>query len=133
MAVTNLVRDQPEHTGIMARFALDALEAAFGTLIDEDDPTKGTVNVRIGFHTGPVASHVVGSKNPRYSIIGDTVNVASRMESTSKKNRIQCSRDSAKLLVNQCHDIEVVRRGRQNIKGKGTSQSVRRNHVRWQH
>lgn len=120
MAVTNLVKEQHDHVALMARFALDALETASGTLIDEDDPSKGSIKIRIGFHTGPVASHVVGSKNPRYSIIGDTVNVASRMESTSKEGRIQCTEKSARLLEEQCPDVEVVRRGRQHVKGKGT-------------
>lgn len=64
MAVTNLAENQPEHVSLMARFALDVLESAAGTLIDEDDPARGPATVRIGFHTGPVASHVVGSRNP---------------------------------------------------------------------
>lgn len=55
----------------------------------------------------------------RYSIIGDTVNVASTMEATSKKGRIQCSRESAEKLMEQSHDIDVVRRGTRMIKGKG--------------
>lgn len=119
MAVTNLTDDQPDHVSLMARFALDALESAAGTLIDEEDPSKGHIVIRIGFHTGPVASHVVGAKNPRYSIIGDTVNIASRMESSGKPRKIQCSAESAKRLMKESHDINVVRRGRRNIKGKG--------------
>ena len=53
MAVTNLVKDQPkDHCKRIACFAIDALKAANATLIDEDDPSKGTVNLRIGFHSG---------------------------------------------------------------------------------
>ena len=64
MAVTNLAEKQPDHASLMARFALDALESVAGILIDENDPAKGHANVRIGFHSGPVAAHVVGSRQP---------------------------------------------------------------------
>lgn len=72
MTVTGLTSDQPDHAIAMAYFALDAVQAAATTLIDEDDPSKGPVKIRVGFHSGRVASHVVGLKNPRYSVIGDS-------------------------------------------------------------
>lgn len=67
MAVTNLVKDQPDdHVKRIAEFAIDAIKAANETPVDEDDPSKGFVNIRVGFHSGPVVADVVGSRNPRY-------------------------------------------------------------------
>ena len=79
MTVTNLTTEQPDHVKIMAHFALDAVRAASTTLVDENDPSKGIVQIRVGFHSGPVASHVIGTNNPRYSIIGDSKIISMQM------------------------------------------------------
>lgn len=70
MAVTNLVKDQPDdHAKRIAEFGIAAIEAANETLIDTDDAEKGYVNIRCGFHSGPVVADVVGKKNPRYGFL----------------------------------------------------------------
>lgn len=65
MAVGNLHPKAGDHTARIARFALEALSESSTLAVHHDRPELGCIQMRAGFHTGPVVASVIGDLNPR--------------------------------------------------------------------
>ncbi len=72
--------------------------------------------IRIGIHTGPVVAGIVGIKKFQYDIWGDTVNTASRMESSGEVGQVNLSGSTYELVKDQ---FPCTHRGKITAKGKG--------------
>ena len=74
--------------------------------------------MRVGIHTGPVVAGIVGVKKFQYDIWGDTVNTASRMESSGKVGKVNISQATYDLVKNEPAFV-FENRGKIIAKGKG--------------
>ncbi|XP_028388772.1 heat-stable enterotoxin receptor [Phyllostomus discolor] len=110
-------RNGNRHAVDIAKMALDILSFV-GTFELEHLPGL-PIWIRIGVHSGPCAAGVVGIKMPRYCLFGDTVNTASRMESTGLPLRIHVSSSTIAILRRtECQFLYEVR-GETYLKGRG--------------
>ncbi len=100
------------HKMIMAAFEMQKF---IKTLHHENGRNKLN-DLRIGIHTGPVLAGVVGKKKFAYDIWGDTVNIASRMESCGEAGKINVSANTYYLIKDH---FECSSRGKITVKGKG--------------
>ena len=79
-------------------------------------PTGNRIEMRFGVHCGPVVAGVIGTQKLNYEVWGDTVNVASRMETTGFPSQIQVS-EAVYRDINGYYDLTQC--GATDIKGKG--------------
>lgn len=86
-------------------------------IFNENNKSKNIpeFNIRIGIHTGPLISGVVGTRKFAYDIWGDTVNIAARMEQNSHAGKINVSQSTYEILKNEFH---FEHRGKIKIKNK---------------
>ena len=107
------------HAEQMVQFACEAL----GAIDDANTQLSSNLAVRIGVNTGgPIIAGVLGTDKPAFDIIGDPINVASRLQSTSLPGRIQISQ-ATKDLISGLNGLEIELRNEVFLKGKGKTQA----------
>jgi adenylate cyclase len=112
MVAGGLPEERPDHAVAVAEMALAMLEEVgrIGTQFGEN------LEVRIGVHSGEVVAGIIGQHRFIYDVWGDTVNTASRLESSGVPNRIQISEATHHRIADR---FRCELRGPVNVKGKG--------------
>jgi len=109
MAVAGVPEPLNDHATQAARAAISMVRGL---------KSAGKPAVRVGLHCGPLVAGIVGEERLQYDVWGDTVNVASRMESTGEPGRIHVSQAFAQALSGREGD-GLRERGTLVVKGKG--------------
>ncbi|NXY83960.1 ADCY7 cyclase, partial [Alcedo cyanopectus] len=104
---------QHAHIGIMVEFGIALMSKLDGI----NRHSFNSFRLRVGINHGPVIAGVIGARKPQYDIWGNTVNVASRMETTGELGKIQVTEETSKILQELGYSCEC--RGLINVKGKG--------------
>jgi adenylate cyclase len=112
MVVGGLPMRRADHAEAIAEMALDMKSA----IAHFRDKTGKGVNIRIGINTGPVVAGVIGIKKFSYDLWGDTVNIASRMETHGLAGQIQVTAATYERLQER---YVLEKRGAIQVKGKG--------------
>ncbi|XP_038070397.1 uncharacterized protein LOC119739493 [Patiria miniata] len=125
MVASGLPEPTANHACEIACMALDLLREV--QLFRIPHLPAESLSLRVGLHSGSCVAGVAGIKMPRYCLFGDTVNTASRMESTGKAQRIQISGATWDELVNKApprkRKFVIVPRETTVVKGKGAMQT----------
>ncbi|XP_071383646.1 adenylate cyclase type 1-like [Centroberyx affinis] len=101
-----------DHLSTIADYAIEM----FDVLDEINYQSYNDFVLRVGINVGPVVAGVIGARRPQYDIWGNTVNVASRMDSTGVPGKIQVTEDVYRLLNT---NYDLVCRGKVSVKGKG--------------
>jgi class 3 adenylate cyclase len=120
IAVTGIPEPIENHATVLTKFAFecgDKVKEVFADL-DEEGLDTAKLDMRFGIHSGAITAGILRGTKSRFELFGDTINTASRMESTGKAGKIQVSEDTAELLRADQRG-KWLRKRAEKIKAKG--------------
>lgn len=107
------ITERWSHLAVLVEFALELKHALHGI----NEQSFNHFVLKMGINHGPITAGVIGARKPHYDIWGNTVNVASRMESTGKAGAIQVTEETCNIL--EPFGYTFQQRGLVAVKGKG--------------
>ncbi len=116
MAASGLPIESEDHAVKMVHAALEMQDTISAINTNKTDPSDTRFKLRIGIHSGPVVAGIVGTKKFQYDIWGDTVNTASRLETSCEVGKVNISGQVYQHIKNL---FNCSYRGKVETKGKG--------------
>nr|XP_022918465.1 Ca(2+)/calmodulin-responsive adenylate cyclase isoform X6 [Onthophagus taurus] len=112
------ILDEDESTaGLHLSTLVEFVFAMRDRLLNINENSYNNFMLRVGINIGPVVAGVIGARKPQYDIWGNTVNVASRMDSTGLPNHTQVTEEVYQVLKGYPYEFQC--RGKVKVKGKG--------------